>query len=104
MRLYGGHSNSTGRVEVSYGRGWFGICPEQWDLTDANVICLQLGYGAALENSATVSYPDGQDTRFYLMSKVNCSGEETNIGACERVYGAHRCAGGDYAMVTCDEG
>ncbi len=103
LRLFGGHSNSSGRVEVSYGGIWWGICPTIWTLSDATVVCNQLGFknSADFANSATVNYPDGHDKRFYLMSSVNCTGTESNIGECERVYGTRKCESKDFALATC---
>ena len=104
VRLFGGLvSNKSGRVEVSYGGAWFGICPEQWDLADATVVCKQLGFQDSkyFKESARVSYPKGHEERFNLISEVNCTGEETNIGLCGRVYAKHGCASKDYATVRC---
>ena len=44
MRLQGGIDSSNGRVEVCQFRTWGGVCNDEWDDSDARVVCGQLGY------------------------------------------------------------
>lgn len=51
VRLIGGINQAEGRVEMCYNRFWGPVCHGSWSITDANVVCGQLGY----QNKGTVS-------------------------------------------------
>ncbi|XP_067881404.1 deleted in malignant brain tumors 1 protein-like [Heterodontus francisci] len=74
LRLFGGNTNCSGRVEILCNNSWGTVCDDSWDMADANVVCRQLDCGHALlaPGGATFSQGDG----VIWLDEVKCTGSE----------------------------
>lgn len=100
LRLVGGLSKCAGRVEVFYNNEWGTVCDDNWDLSDAMVVCRQLGCGVAV--SAPSSARFGWGAGPIWLDDVSCTGEETNLDNCQaKTRGIHNCHHGEDAGVVC---
>ncbi|XP_021351066.1 deleted in malignant brain tumors 1 protein-like isoform X2 [Mizuhopecten yessoensis] len=93
---------NAGLVEVFRGGTWGVVCNDDWDLSDAKVVCQQLGFKggalAALEETAygTAGWTDDD----ILMNNINCMGYESRVQECQ--YGAiNFCPVTEAASVMC---
>jgi hypothetical protein len=94
-----GNQNHTGQVEIQYQGTWGAVCHNWWDIKDAHVICIMLGYKAA---ERPIYYIEGETTRRQLMYRVGCSGKEKSIAECAH-YGwwKYTCSNKVLAGVVC---
>ncbi|EDV18691.1 uncharacterized protein TRIADDRAFT_18144, partial [Trichoplax adhaerens] len=69
----------SGRIEIYYDGTWGTVCNRRFDITDAHVVCRQLGFPAAL---SLYNYRWG-NSRIWL-EYVKCDGGESSITACKR--------------------
>ncbi|XP_010872694.5 antigen WC1.1 isoform X2 [Esox lucius] len=82
IRLVNGSSRCSGRVEVLYEGQWGRVCGQNWDINDANVVCVQLGCGRAKSvlDSAQLGHRGGGGTTW--LDNVGCRGNESYLTEC----------------------
>ncbi|XP_072016052.1 scavenger receptor cysteine-rich domain-containing protein DMBT1-like [Amphiura filiformis] len=100
LRLTNGATVYEGRVEVYFNGQWGTICDDSWDINAANVVCKQLGYGAALEAKSGAYY--GQGTGPILLDDYFCYGTELELAGCNHPeWGTNDCSHAEDIGVIC---
>ncbi|XP_070567320.1 scavenger receptor cysteine-rich domain superfamily protein-like [Ptychodera flava] len=81
VRLVGGSRFYEGRVEVYYNGEWGSVSSDGWDLDDAQVVCLELGYGSAKEVKREPFF--GRNTAGPIwLTQFGCKGDESRLMEC----------------------
>ena len=79
---------------------WGTVCDDDWDTSDAEVVCRQLGYN--LTGGAYQYAYFGQGTGYIWLDDVQCTGSETHLVNCTNEgIGNHNCEHDEDAGVQC---
>lgn len=101
LRLVDGPDMCSGRLEVFHNGSWATVCDDGWDMSDAAVVCRQLGCGQALWAKYDAFF--GQGTGAVLLDEVACSGDESSLEQCSHQgLGTHDCYHKEDAGVICE--
>ena len=99
----GGHSVSSGFLEMYYDSQWGSICSEGWDSVDTSVACSQLGFPDTNSVAFNVSARNTAASQPVHSSNVQCDGTESSIFACSQdPIGTNTCDLSNVVVVMCD--
>ncbi|KAI2643781.1 Deleted in malignant brain tumors 1 protein [Labeo rohita] len=100
LRLSGGEGRCSGRLEVYHNAVWGSVCDDQWDISDAQVVCRQLGCGAALRADGNSVFGAGEGVVW--LNRVECRGNEIHLWDCPLSLNNHTdCSLKEHAGLTC---
>ncbi|XP_023029009.2 lysyl oxidase homolog 2 [Leptinotarsa decemlineata] len=103
IKLVGGRGEFEGNVEILHDGSWGAICDDEWDVTEARIICKQLGYPPEKAQPTANSYFGPAKRRFW-MDNIYCDGTEEEISQCRfDGWGQNDCTSTESAGVICDE-
>ena len=81
-----GDSPGAGRVEVNISGSWSTVCDDGWSLTEADVVCRQLGYTGATNFTTGVTtnnmFGIADQEQSIVTGNVGCTGHETTLFGC----------------------
>ena len=101
VRLAGGNTSSSGRVEIAVNGVWGTICDDNWNVPSASVVCRMLGLPQASAVPGNSAFGGGQGVIW--LDSVRCVGNETSIVQCaHKGWGAQDdCDHGEDAGIIC---
>ncbi|XP_041066873.1 deleted in malignant brain tumors 1 protein-like [Carcharodon carcharias] len=100
LRLVGGNTKCSGRVELLSNNTWSTVCDDSWDMADANVVCRQLGCGSALLAKGGSAFGQGEGEIW--SEEVRCTGSESLLPDCPSSASAQPdCGHKEDASVIC---
>ena len=107
VRLTGGDSAREGRVEVFFRGQWGGICNEDWDVNDVDVVCRQLGFHSGTNLLVAGNYYRDDHVPAFLQD-LKCQGDESDLAVCLQRsllgFGYNYCHSVNLVGVSCQSG
>lgn len=102
LKLVGGDTPCSGRLEVLHKGSWGSVCDDNWGEKEDQVVCKQLGCGKSLHPSPKTRKIYGPGAGRIWLDDVNCSGKEQSLEFCRhRLWGYHDCTHKEDVEVIC---
>ncbi|XP_008056478.1 scavenger receptor cysteine-rich type 1 protein M160-like [Carlito syrichta] len=100
LRLGGGSSSCSGRLEVKFRERWGTVCDDGWNSNAATVACRQLGCPSSFVYPGDVDSPATFDPIW--LDGVSCHGNESALWNCSHHgWGNHDCSHHEDTTLTC---
>ncbi len=100
VRLVNGNSPCAGTVEVLHRGQWGTVCNDDWDMSDAAVVCRELDCGEPVDALGLAHF--GQGSGPIWMSVLICTGTESTLKNCgSGGWNKHSCTHNHDAGVIC---
>ncbi|KAF5880833.1 scavenger receptor cysteine-rich type 5, partial [Clarias magur] len=98
VRLSGG-SECQGEVEIYFRQDWRRVLLDSWSLSEASVLCRQLGCGSVLNYRSS---PSTTEHKHMCVTGFSCSGSEAHLGNCSSAQPVN-CSSGEQLYINCSE-
>ncbi|KAM4595851.1 scavenger receptor cysteine-rich domain-containing protein DMBT1-like [Polymixia lowei] len=100
VRLVNGSDRCSGRVEVYHGGQWGTVCGDSWSLSDAKVVCKELGCGQARAAPGGAYF--GQGNGPIWQADHHCFADEMSLMRCSlNGFNTTSCGHNQDAAVIC---
>ncbi|KAF5893069.1 scavenger receptor cysteine-rich type 7, partial [Clarias magur] len=96
VRLSGG-SECQGEVEIYFRQDWRRVLLDSWSLSEASVLCRQLGCGSVLNYRSS---PSTTEHKHMCVTGFSCSGSEAHLGNCSSAQPVS-CSSGEQLYINC---
>ena len=80
LRLVESNSPHKGRVEIHINNQWVRVCDDEWDDSEAGVVCRQLGFGS----SGKTLHNQSSGGEEIIPPNFSCSGNELTLLNCSQ--------------------
>ncbi|XP_047659919.1 deleted in malignant brain tumors 1 protein-like [Tachysurus fulvidraco] len=98
VRLSGG-SECQGEVEIYFRQDWRRVLLDSWSLSEASVLCRQLGCGSVLNYRSS---PSTTEHKHMCVTGFSCSGSEEHLRNCSSAQAEPvNCSSGEQLYITC---